>query len=190
MLQLVDGIARPIRWVGHSLGGRLALELAYRAPGRTAAVALLDPALGLDPAEAHAYAEEERAGREYASREEALAGRRDVAQLAPEAILEEELAEHLVATPDGRFRFRFAPSAVVAMYGELAGAPPAAPAGERLPHVLLVAGAESAFVTDDHVRLLRGSLGAALEVVTVPGGHIVLWDSFAESAGAIGRFLA
>jgi len=28
------------------------------------------------------------------------------------------------------------------------------------------------------------------ELVTVPGGHIVYWDAFDETAAAIGRFLA
>jgi hypothetical protein len=40
------------------------------------------------------------------------------------------------------------------------------------------------------VARLRDGLGERLTVAEVPGDHIVLWDAFEETAGAIERFLA
>ncbi len=195
-LSLVVG--RPhehVLWIGHSFGGRLALELLFRAPERTNAAILLDPALHVPPMRALELADEERRDRSYASLAEALAWRRGSAPGASEAALAEEMRDHLVQSPDGRFRLRYAQSAVVAMYGELA-APPrtaATPFGsteKRAPRVLVVTGAESEFVTAEHLVGLRAWFGAALQVVTVPGGHLVLWEAFDETADAIDAFLS
>ena len=40
------------------------------------------------------------------------------------------------------------------------------------------------------VSVNRTPSGDLLEVVTVPGGHTVLWDALDETSGAIARFLA
>jgi hypothetical protein len=39
-------------------------------------------------------------------------------------------------------------------------------------------------------ELYRAALGDLLEVVVVPGGHVVLWDAYEETAEAVERFLA
>ena len=45
---------------------------------------------------------------------------------------------------------------------------------------------EDSYVTYDHLLdAHRAALGDLLEVVTVPGGHTVLWDALDETAAAI-----
>jgi lipase len=171
--------------IGHSFGGRLALELTAR--GVVERSVLLDPAVWVPPPLALERAEAERADWSFASRAEALEARRPSTGLAPDELLEEELDDHLVQDGGGRWRFRYLQSAVVAGYGELAQHPPDWER-VRVP-TLLVAGAESDVVPDVVVDVLRHELGDLLEVVIVPGGHIVLWDAYDQTADAIERFL-
>jgi lipase len=172
-------------FVGHSFGGRLTLELT--AAGLVERSILLDPAVWVPPPLALERAEALRADHAFATVEEALAARRPFSPLAPRELLDEELAEHLVAGEDGRLRYRYSQAAVIAAYGELAQPPP----DWSLLQVptLLVVGADTDVVPRAVVDALRFELGDLLEVVTVPGRHIVLWDAFEETAGAIERFL-
>jgi lipase len=172
--------------IGHSFGGRLALELTAR--GAVERSVLLDPAVWVPPPIALERAEAERADWSFASREEALEARRPTARLAPDELLEEELDDHLVQDGDGRWRFRYLQSAVVAAYGELAQHPPDWE-HVRIP-TLLVVGAETEVVPEIVVDVLQHELGDLLEVVVVPGGHIPLWDAFDQTADAIERFLS
>jgi pimeloyl-ACP methyl ester carboxylesterase len=58
-----------------------------------------------------------------------------------------------------------------------------------VPTLLLLG--EHSYVPYDHLLgAHRAALGDLLEVVVVPGGHTVLWDSFDETASAIAAFLA
>jgi pimeloyl-ACP methyl ester carboxylesterase len=54
---------------------------------------------------------------------------------------------------------------------------------------LLVVGADTDVVPIAVVDALRFELGDLLRVVTVPGGHVVLWDAFEQTADAIESFL-
>ena len=92
-----------------------------------------------------------------------------------------------VADDDGRWRYRYCQSAVVAAYGEMTREQP--PFTQvRIP-TLLVLGETSYLpydaLLDDHTA----ALGDLLEVARIPAGHTVLWDAFADTAGAIERFL-
>src|SRR5918911_1298438 len=58
--------------VGHSLGGRLLLELAAREPGRIERAALLDPAIQLMPHVGLDLAEDQWRDHSFASPEEAV----------------------------------------------------------------------------------------------------------------------
>ena len=53
---------------------------------------------------------------------------------------------------------------------------------------LLIRGGDSEVVPDALVDIVRETM-ADCEVVTVPGGHIVMWDAFDETASAILGFL-
>ena len=179
----------PASLIGHSFGGRLALEIAARAPKLVPRLVLLDPAIFVPPPIAIAAAENARQNRAYVSFDEGIERRYDESQLssAPRELLEEELATHLVWR-DGGYRYRYSQAAVVAAYGEMASAPPSFER-VRVPTLLVVG--ERSYVPYDHLLdEHRAALGDLLEVVVVPGGHTVLWDSFDETAAAITAFLA
>ena len=97
------------------------------------------------------------------------------------------MREHLVRYPDGRFRFRYCQSAVVSMYGELC-TPPPPPETLRVPTLLLHAG-QFGLVREDQLDAYRAALGDLVEIVEVPGGHMVYWDAYDETAAALRGFL-
>ena len=171
--------------VGHSFGGRLALELT--AAGVAERSVLLDPAVWVPPAIALDRAEQHRRDRSFTSEDEARAERAPLSPLAPRELIDEEFREHLARGEDGRLRFRYSQAAVVAAYGELAQRPPA---WELLQvPTLLVVGADTDVVPPAVVGALRSEI-RHLEIVTVPGRHVVLWDAYDETADAVDRFLA
>lgn len=177
------------RWIGHSFGGRLAIELAAREPDRVERMVLLDPAVWVPPPAALERAEDERRDRVFASVEEAIAFRLAEGDILETAHAELELDFHRRLEPDeaGRLRPRYCPSAAVTAYSEMASPPPPF---ERLRiPTLIVRGIESNVTPDLLIELFREGAGAWLEVVDVPGFHNVLWDAFDESLEAIERFL-
>jgi len=177
--------------LGHSFGARLALELAAVTPGSFERLVLLDPAVLLPPPVALFAAESSRAERAYASYEEGVDRRYEESLLhsTDRTFLQEELRTHLVRSEsDGLWRYRYCQSAVIAAYSVLATPPP--PFDRVVLPTLLVLGRHSYLPYDHLLNEHRGALGQLLEVVTVDGGHTVLWDAFDEVAGAVGRFLA
>jgi lipase len=188
VLETLDAAGvRRARWVGHSFGGRLVLEIAALAPERIERAALLDPAIQLLPHVGFDFAERERADHAFGSPEEAIAARLETGAPTPREHLEEEMREHLVQHADGRFRFRYCQSAVVSMYGELC-TPPPPPETLRAPTMLLHS-LDFGLVRDDQIAAYEAALGDLLEVVTVRGGHMVYWDAYDYTAAAVTRFL-
>lgn len=178
-------------WVGHSFGGRVALEVAARRPEHVERLALLDPALIVPPPIALEYAEEARPDAGYASMEEALAAVREQTGISSDdgvALLAEDQREHLVRGADGRLRARRCVSAVVTAFSEMAKPAPNFSLWPR--KTLIVRGAESHVVPEELVHYVRAGAGDTVEIVTVPGGHSVLWDAFEPTAVAIERLLA
>jgi lipase len=187
VLETLDAAGiRHAPFVGHSFGGRLILELAALDADRVERAALLDPAIQILPHVGYDFAERERVGQVFSSPEEAIEEK--VAENeSPRAFIEEDIREHLVASPDGRFRFRYCQSTVVSVYGELC-TPPPPPETLRVPTLLLYANVFG-LVRDDQLESYRAALGDLLEVVTVPGGHVVYWEAYDETADAVERFL-
>lgn len=177
----------PATWVGHSFGGRLAVELAARDPARVERLVLLDPAIQVLPHVALDLAELERADVSYATVEDAVQARYDAGRvlLAPRKRVIESDAGHLDLGPDGRLRYRYCKSAVIAAWSIMASPPPP-PA--QVP-TLIVLGADSWLTLDEHVQVYRDALGDLVEVVTVPGGHTVYWDALDETSEAVAGFL-
>lgn len=177
----------PAVWLGHSYGGRLALEAAAAAPGAVNALVLLDPVVWFPPAVLRDVAEDARRERKYASLAEAVERRFAESRLAaaPRALVAAELERHLVPGADGLLRYRYSQAAVVASHGELATAPPGYPA---VP-TLLVRGADSYVPYEHLLDAHRAALGALLTEATVPGGHTVLWDALPETAAAVRDWL-
>jgi lipase len=190
---LVETAGGPADWIGHSFGGRLVVELAARRPELVRRAVLLDPALWAPPDFAAARAEEQREGLSFGGPEEALEARASAGGLSylahtPRAFLEEEIAEHLVESPDGRWRSRYSNEAAAAAWQEMATAPPAFER-VRVP-TLLVLGAYSKLVSGAELEAYRAALGDELEVLVVPGGHNPLWDAYEQTAAAVAGFLA
>jgi lipase len=182
--------ARAACLVGHSFGGRLAFELAARAPKLVPKLVLLDPAILLPGHVALAAAENARAEKSYVSFDELIERRYDESQLhlASRELVVADLAQHVDVGEDGRIRYRYCQSAVVAAYGEMASPPPRFE-DVRVP-TLLVVGEQSYLPYDHLLDAHRAALGDLLEVEVVPGGHSVLWDAPAETISAIAAFLA
>lgn len=176
-----------VAFVGHSLGGRLVLELAEFAPERIERAALLDPSIQLLPHVALDQAEGQRRDVVYGSLEEAVLERLTWNPQAPRKLIEEALADELDRLPDGRLRTRYCHAAAVSIYGELAGPPPA-PETMTVP-TLLVYAPEYGLVHETQVEAYRTALGEKLKVVEVPGLHVVMWDAFEQVAMALDDFL-
>ena len=182
-----DAGVRRANWIGHSFGGRLVLELASLDPDRIDRAVLLDPAIQLLPHVGFDFAELARGDRSYDDPEQPSDERLESGVPTPREFLEEENREHLVQHADGKFRFRYCQAAVVSMYGELC-TPAPAPETLRMPALLVHAG-QFGLVRADQLEEYARVLGDRLRVVEVPGGHVVYWDAFEQTADAINQFL-
>jgi lipase len=171
--------------LGHSFGGRLAMELTAR--GLVDRAVWLDPAIWAPPPIALERAEGARVPPSFATPDEAIDQRLTTAPLAPRALLDEERDDHLVRREDGRWHWRYCASAVVAAYGELSRPPPEWER-VRVP-TLVVVGAETDVVPEPMLDAITHELGEYAQVTVVPGRHIVLWDAYDETADAVDRFL-
>ena len=189
VLETVDaaGVERPTVWLGHSFGGRLLLELCALAPDRVERAVLLDPAIEILPHVGLDFAEEAARDHSFATPEEAIESRLAGGAPTPREFVEEEAREHLVVSPDGRLRWRYCRSAVVSAYGELCTEPPP-PSVLQVP-ALLVHASVFGLVREEQLVTYVGELGDRLDVVAVPGGHIVYWDAYEQTADAIEKFL-
>jgi lipase len=171
--------------VGHSYGGAIALHLARTARQRIQRLALLDPAIGLDPQDMLTRAEEDRAGETFPDLEAARADRAANWEGVPDALVDRELEEHLVRDGD-RWRYRYCPSALVVAWSEMARPAVTPPAG--LPTLLLPA-KRADYVDPAWVRACEEALGGALTVVEVDAGHSLHLEKTAEVAALLGSFL-
>jgi lipase len=174
-------------WIGHSFGARLILELCARAPERVGRAVLLDPAIQLLPHVGRDFAEASAKDQHYASADEAIESRLLTATHTPREFVEEEAVEHLELCPDGVLRWRYSRAAVVTAYSELCTEPP--PPTVLPTPTLLVHASGFGLVREDQLADYADQLGNRLEVVAVPGGHIVYWDAYEETADAVEEFL-
>ena len=176
-------------WLGHSFGARIAFEHAARRPGTVERLVLLDPAILLPPHVALWAAENARRERVYESFEAAIDRRYEESQLqdAPRALVEAELV-----TTWSRTR-----TAGATATRRRASSPRTArwrPHRPRSPAFASRRSSCSAPIptspTTTCSTRTASALGDLLEVVTVPGGHTVLWDALDETADAVASFLA
>jgi lipase len=174
-------------WVGHSFGGRLILELAAAQPQLVRRACLLDPAIQLLPEVALGAADFERREPVYGSVEAYVQERLLLYPDSPRAAIEHEAAQHLELQRDGSFRRRTCQAAAVSIYGELASAPPE-PSTLTAETLLLYAPAYG-LVQEGQVEAYRAALGRRLEVVEVPGLHMVQWDAFDQVAESVEQLL-
>lgn len=189
LLETLDevGVERA-SWIGHSFGGRLVAEAAARAPQRSVRLVLLDPGLQVPVAYALRSAEIDRLDWSFATVEGALNAllSSDSVVAAPRQVVDAFVREDVRKGPDGRFRFSFCPSTAVVAWSEMSLPPPPI---AQLP-TLVVRAAAPLFAPDgaQEARYTE-ALGELLVTRTVPNGHNVLWESPAETAEAIERFI-
>jgi len=183
------GLAEQAAWLGHSFGARVAYEVAAAEPRLVERLLLLDPAIRIAPAVGLYAAENARRERVYATFAEGVDRRYEESALhsTPRDLLEAELRLHLVEDDEGRWRYRYCQSAVVAAYGEMTRQPPPFER-VRVPTLLLL-GERSYLPYDELLQPHAQALGDLLQVVRVPGGHTVLWDALDETVAAVDRFL-
>lgn len=182
LCETVDGLGvESATWIGHSFGGRLVAHLAERAPGRVERTVLLDPAMHVEPAVATERANGLRDDLSFTSPDEAIETRLADGTLfsTPRELLEEETGAHLERGDEGRYRWRYSPTAVIVAWSEMASPAPPWPGSETL----VVLGAQS-WIPNDVPPLPH------LRTVRVPGGHTVLWDDLDRVAEAVAAFLA
>lgn len=186
---LVESFPDAATWIGHSFGGRLILELAAERPDLVERAVLLDPAI-VFPADYTRFLAEEELGGDFSFESPEAAIETAISDFpeTPRETIEEETRAHLERRDDGRWRWRYSREAVAAGYLSVAKPPPSF---DRLrAPTLVVAAAQSKFVSVGEADFLGRALGGRFELVIVPGGHRVLWDAFDETAAAIEDFLA
>jgi lipase len=188
MVETLDalGIERAT-WIGHSFGGLVAAAVAADAPERTQRMILLEPGLQIPPAGALRSAEIERLDWSFATIDGAVNAlmSNDTIVASPRDVVAKFVEDDVRTGPDGRFRFRFSPGAVVVAWSEMTlPAPPIA----RVPTLLVVA-EKPLFDCGAQRRRYEDELGDLLSQVVVPDGHNVLWESPQETAEAIEQFL-
>ena len=150
---------------------------------------LLDPAIQILPHVGHDFAQEAALDHSFATVEEAI-------EIAPRqrgahtevASVEEEAEEHLESSPDGS-----AALAVLPLGGRRR--PTASSARTRLRRrvmrvlTLLVHATQFGLVRAEQLDEYASSSNEHVEVTGVPGGHIVYWDAYEETADAVEKFL-
>lgn len=184
LVETVDALGlEEADWVGHSFGGRLVLELAARHPERIRRAALLDPAFDILPHVADFMAEVEQADPVVDSPEDSVDSRHDAGVIDRARALADVPLHHDLL-PDGRLRRRTSQDAVVSIYRELCT--PSPPADTLTMPSLLLYSPTYGLVRDEHLETYRDRV----EVVTVPGLHMVMWSAFDETADAVERFLS
>ncbi|MTE12675.1 alpha/beta fold hydrolase [Nocardia aurantiaca] len=190
---LVDDLAavleretsEPVVVVGHSFGAATAVHLAHRRPELVRALVLLDPAIGLEPERMLQIANAMLAAPDYASVEQARSDKLETswAEVDP-AILEAELAEHLVPTANGRVGWRMTLPAIIAFWGEIAREfvlPP-----RELPTVMVQAmKVDPPLVSPAFRAALTAHVGEHLTLREFDCDHMVAQSRPAETAALI-----
>lgn len=174
-------------WIGHSYGGRVAAALAATALERTDALALLEAPSQVTPERALRAIEIERLDWSFATVDGAIQAMMssDLTVAPPQDLVEAFVKDDVRRGPDGRFRFRFSPGAVVVAWNDLTLPPPPIVGTPTL----LVYASQSLADTSERDREYEVALADLHERAEVPNGHNVLWEAPSETVSAIERLL-
>lgn len=180
----------PVLVVGHSFGCAVALQLAAQCPDLVSGLVLLDPAVGLDGAWMREIAEAMLASPDYPDRAQARAEKaHGVWSDVPPALLDEDLDEHLIALPGGRFGWRVCLPAAVSYWSELARDIVVPHAGT--PTTLLRAAFQKpAYVSQALIDALSTQLGEDFTLIDADCQHMVAQVQPAQTAAAIRNLLS
>lgn len=159
--------------VGHSFGGALAMHLAAARPDRVAALLLLDPAVGLDGGWMRDIADAMLSSPDYTDADEARAEKATGSWVDVDpALLDAEIAEHLVELPSGRFGWRVSLPAMMSYWSELARDIVLPPAG-TVTTLVRAKQTSPPYVGDRLVAGLRERLGAEFTLLDFDCDHMV-----------------
>ena len=179
----------PVVVVGHSFGCAVALHLAAQCPDLVSGLVLLDPAVALDGRWMREIAEAMLASPDYPDRAEARTEKSTgVWADVPADELDEDLDEHLIALPNGRYGWRVCIPAMVSYWSELAR-------DIALPHkgtrttLVRAAFQDPPYVTETLIDALSGQLGADFTLVDFACQHMVAQVQPAETAAVIRELL-
>lgn len=188
--KVLDGAPARFSVAGHSMGGRIALEIYRLAPERVLRIALLDT--GYQPLAAGAAGEEEAARRWELVELARTAGMRAMAKawLPPMIYSQRRSDAPLVDSIFAMFE-RKTPEIFAAQTRALIGRPDAGPVLEqiRCPALLLTGREDGWSPPDRHAEMAAKIQGSKL--VVVPGcGHMSTLERPAEVSAALKAWLA
>ena len=179
----------PVVVVGHSFGCAVGLHLAAQCPDLVAGLVLLDPAVALDGQWMREIAEAMLASPDYTDRAEARTEKSTgVWADVPPAELDEDLDEHLVALPNGRYGWRVCLPAMASYWSELAR-------DIALPHrgtrttLARAAFQDPPYVTEVLIEALSGQLAGEFTLADFACQHMVPLVKPAETAAMIRELL-
>lgn len=187
---LVDAAADgPVVVVGHSFGGAIALQLAAARPDLVTALILLDPAVALDGNQVREVVDAMVAYPDYTDPAEARAEKAFGAwsDVDP-AVLDAEVAEHLIALPNGRCSWRINLAAMVCYWSELAR-DIALPNPGTPTTLVRAARADPQYVSPQLISALQDRLGDEFELLEFDCGHMVPQAMPAQTAALIRNLL-
>ncbi|MCR5979659.1 alpha/beta fold hydrolase [Gordonia jinghuaiqii] len=165
--------AQPIVVVGHSFGGALALHLANQRPDAVKGLVLLDPAQGLDPEFALEVATDSLDNWDYANADAARSAKRAEGWAAvPDAVLEAELAEHLIPRPHGRVGWRVSAPAAAASWSEMAR-PAVLPPPGTPTHIVVADQVQPPFVRPAFLEACASERGDDVTIHHADCAHMV-----------------
>jgi lipase len=175
----------PVVVVAHSFGCAVAIHLAAAHPDRIAGLVLLDPAIGLDGAWMREIADAMLGSPDYSNAAEARAAKTNGSWAAVDpAVVDAELAEHLIDLPGGRCTWRLSLPAMMAYWSELAREIIVPPKGIGTT-LVQAARTSPSYVTDRLIDALHEQLGADFQFLTFECDHMVAEIKPAEVAALI-----
>ncbi len=173
--------------LGHSYGGAIAVHFARRAPARVSRLAMIDPAIGLDPAEMLDVAEQHRQPAVFPDPATAVADKAESWDGVPIEAVRAEVDEHLVQLGRHGWGWRYCPAAAIVGWSEMARPAVTPPAG--IPTLVVVA-KRADYVRPSWLAACRVILGDELTVTELDTGHMIYLERPVEVATLVSEFLA
>lgn len=118
--QYIQSLGTPVGLVGHSYGAGIGLHIASQFPDAVKWLLLLDPSSEINPRLSRVLANAAATRVGFDSVAEAIADKKATGwHNVSDAVLDNEIAHHLIPAGEGRFRWRVSTAAVVTSWSEL-----------------------------------------------------------------------
>lgn len=180
---------RPLIVVAHSYGGALAIHLAHERPDAVGGLVLLDPAQGLDPGFALTVATDSLQNWDYPDAAAARAAKRSEGWAeVSDAILDAEIAAHLIDLPNGRVGWRVSAPMAATAWSEMSRPAVLPPAGVPT-HIVVADRVDPPFVGSDFLTDCARDRGPEVEIHHADCGHMVPFDAPELTASLIRSLL-